>query len=126
MYRSKRDGVDINIFIIQLVILFLNCPVDNFVYYFYFLVNKCVDLIRALYFLKFSDLFLIVFCAILRSVQNRIKNSDADKLTAMELLKQISSLSISVGNSIDAETEKTIKTVPNSFFISLKNNQKTN
>lgn len=61
----------------------------------------------------------------LRSVQNRIKNSDADKLTAMELLKQISSLSISVGNSIDAETEKTIKTVPNSFFISLKNNQKT-
>ena len=93
MYRSKRDGVDINIFIIQLVILFLNCPVDNFVYYFYFLVNKCVDLIRALYFLKFSDLFLIVFWAILRSVQNRIKNSDADKLTAMELLKQISSLS---------------------------------
>lgn len=64
MYRSKRDGVDINIFIIQLVILFLNCPVDNFVYYFYFLVNKCVDLIRALYFLKFNDLFLIVFWAI--------------------------------------------------------------
>ena len=125
MYRSKRDGVDINIFIIQLVILFLNCPVDNFVYYFYFLVNKCVDLICTLYFLKFNDLFLIVFWAILRSVQNRIKNSDADKLTAMELLKQISSLSISVGNSIDAETEKTIKTVPNSFFISLKNNQKT-
>ena len=84
-----------------------------------------MDLIRALYFLKFSDLFLIVFWAILRSVQNRIKKSDADKLTAMELLKQISSLSISVGDSIDAETEKTIKTVPNSFFISLKNNQKT-
>lgn len=62
----------------------------------------------------------------LRSVQNRIKNSDADKLTAMELLKQMSSLSISVGNSIEIKTDKTIEKVPDNFFISLKNNQKTN